>query len=722
MSAKISSIILLINSILICVLTYLFVLFNVPIYRQVFGFLFLMILPGYLILKVLDINLDFLTELLLSWGLSVSFVLLIGLALNSSMLSIGYEKPLSSASILISFSILYILLATVHYVISLNKSKDKISALNINNLLDNWKISLHKYTSNLDLTSSEKAFLILPIILPSLSILGMHLMNTNANNIVIILMLTIVSIYVLLVCIFNNYYSNRLYPISIFSISLSLILLLPLRSNHLIGIDTHIEYYFFQTTLNNLYWEAFANSTLDSSLSISLLPTIFQSVFNIPSEILFKLLYPIIFSISPLIVFVISRKYINDSYAFLASCFYMFQWIFIWTEYNSRTSVAILFFALTIMVLFNNNIGDATKKLLMIIFMASCIMSHYSTTYIFFFIIFGVFIGSNLLSLKYNVDKYFNLNMLLIFFALIFIWYSLITEKAFFSGINFIKSTFVNLENFFVEDSRDTPVMSVMGKGIFQKGYPHIIEFIFTWLSFAFTGMGIFAMLKNPKKFTFPKLSLDKSKFLIKKFEVTYALIAIICAGLLVTMLALPYVSKGYGMQRLYALVNIILSLFFIMGAIQISKYIKIKPYILILLVLLPYLFCVTGVTYNLFDVQRSILINSEGEQYDFYYVHDYESASAKWLKENSISNATVYTDFYGKYILMSQATYPLDLINNYALINRQQTSGYIFLKYSNVMTNSLSNRNRDSYNLTEFSQFTKFNMVYNNDYSEIYK
>jgi uncharacterized membrane protein len=180
-----------------------------------------------------------------------------------------------------------------------------------------------------------------------LSIFGMHVMNTRDNNIILIFLLFLIPTYVVTVCFFNHKFPKRIYPVVIFSISISLLLLMSLRSNHILGIDTHMEYYLFQTTLDNLHWHVgIMGNALDACLSISLLPTIYQSILNVSAEFLFKVLYSLIYSVSPLIIYILSKKYIGESYAFLVSFFFMSQLDFFWTPLHARTHTAILFFAL----------------------------------------------------------------------------------------------------------------------------------------------------------------------------------------------------------------------------------------------------------------------------------------------------------------------------------------------------------------------------------------
>lgn len=690
-----------------CLLIDIFIIFDVPILRQIFGFVFLVFLPGFLILSILDIKSDYLTKVLLSWGISVSFLILFGFFLNNILLFFGYQRPLSTGSLLFIFNVVYfILLFTIFIFKKEYFFKD---------------FSLNLFFEKLKLNTFDKLLLILPFLFPTIGVFGVHVMNTINNNSLLISLFFLISIYIIIISLFNQKVSNKIYPFVIYSISISIIILLPLRSNHLIGIDTHIEYFFFKTTLNNLYWKPFAYSTLDSTLSISLLPVIFQSILKMPSEFLFKILYPLIYSVSPLIVYMIVKKYVQEIYAFLSSCFFMFQWIFIWTEYNARTSLAVLFFMFAMLVLFDDRIISSKKKFLFLLFTASCVVSHYSTTYMFFFITISTYLIVELLSTRYKLKNSISPTYPVLFFALIFFWYSLMTEKAFISGVHFIKSTVLNLTNFLADDARSAQALSVLGNDITQKGIPHKIEFVFTWLHFSLIGLGIGNLFINYKKMSFIEIYVEKFEFLKQKFEVTYSLLSILCTILLIIMVSLPFVSKGYGMDRLYQFSITILSVFFILGAIFLSKYVKISPLIIILFVLIPYFLSVTGVTYNIFDVHRSILLNSHGEQYDIYFVHDHENIGANWIKKYNESDTTVYTDTFGRHILLSQAMYSRDSIDNSALLNGKNVEGLIFLRYYNIKFGVLKGKNGNICYLDDCNSLTKSNLIYKNGGSEVY-
>ena len=267
----------------------------------------------------------------------------------------------------------------------------------------------------------------------------------------------------------------------------------------------------------------------------------------------------------------------------------MFQLIFLWTEVNARTNIAILFFVLAMMMLFNERIDPLKKRILFIIFMASCMVSHYSTTYIFFFIALGVFMGMEILSKKYTFKKVVSLTIVMLFFSMIFFWYSQVTEAAFNAGVNFIGNTISDLNKFFVEESRSGGTQAMFGRDLWQKGIQHKIDFVFSWLTIVFIGIGILALIRRCKEMSFPELVFKKADFLREKFEVGYFVVALACFGLLAAVVALPHITVGYCMDRSYLFGRVILSIFFVIGGITLSRHLKVRTYLVILLVLIPY-------------------------------------------------------------------------------------------------------------------------------------
>ena len=364
-------------TLLFLIITDLAVVFNIPILRQFSGFIFLTFVPGFLILVILRLNkLGSVEKIVLSVGLSVAFSMLFGTIVNFTLFALGYSKPLSTFPLLISFSIPTIVLAAIAY----KRNKDFTFSF-----------------PHPSLTTREKLLLIVPTLFPLLSIVGMRLMNISSNNSILMFMLFLIPAYLIFIAFYHGNIPERLYPVFTYLIGVSIVLLLALRSNHLLGSDVHESYYVFQTTLDKMYWSVNQITLVTSLLSISLLPAVYQVFLKINPEYLFKLLFPLLVSVSPLAVYVTARKYIGGFHAFLASFYFMSQVVFLWATDNSQTNLAILFFDLVVMVHFHDGLNEFARRLFFFIFAMSLIVSHYSTSFIFFIMILLTWIGTQIL-------------------------------------------------------------------------------------------------------------------------------------------------------------------------------------------------------------------------------------------------------------------------------------------------------------------------------------
>jgi len=695
----------LIINISLIIVSNIFIFFNIPLLRQLFGIIFLTILPGLLIIHLLRLNEINLTEkILLIIGLSISFIMLFGVVLNFVFLSLDIKNPLSVVPILLSFDLVYLIVLFLGFKVN----KKKI-----------FKIPKINFSVN------EKIFLIIPLLFPTLSIFGTHLMNSSNNNFLLILLLFLIPIYIVFICVFNQKFPKRLYPIIIVLIGLSVLLIFMLRFNHIWGHDVHIEYgMFFKNTVKNQHWKVWGNSTLDSCLSISLLPAVYNSILNVNSqEYLFKGLYVMICVFGPLAIFVITKKYLNELYAFLASFLFISQLTFLTTAGNPRTNVAIFFVALTIMILFKDNIEPLKKQILLIVFIMALIVSHYSTTYIFFFILILCWVISEIFSKKYDFNKKITIVLLLLFTVIMFLWYSQITETAFNASLDFLKKSAVSMKNMFIEEARTSELGKLSGQGLVHPVLSKI-NFVVTWSMFIFIGLGVlFTTIKFKKLISIFDSQTNKFRFLKSKIEIEHLIIGWLCAGLISSVVLIPFFSVGYDIQRFYSLIIIFLSLYFILGIIFISKFLKIKPYILILLIIVPYFLFITGVTYQLIGYDTSMILSSEGEEYEIENLYDQDSYSAKWLEKNIIHNTTFYTaDQHGARKLVSQGHFNLNNILHRHFFKYKPVEGTLYLNYNNVVNKEFV-VNDLIYEMSNFTiLYRDLNKIYNNLGSEVYQ
>ena len=82
---------------MIHILSFLSIGLNIPLLRQCVGFIYLTFIPGFVILRALNMTEKSITEtLLLSVSLSVAFVMFIGFFFNILGPFLGVQEPLSA--------------------------------------------------------------------------------------------------------------------------------------------------------------------------------------------------------------------------------------------------------------------------------------------------------------------------------------------------------------------------------------------------------------------------------------------------------------------------------------------------------------------------------------------------------------------------------------------------------------------------------------------------
>jgi len=136
--------------------------FNIPILRQVVGFIFLAYIPGMLILRILRIhNIGIVESLLYAVGLSIAFVYFVGLFNNFVLPLMGVSRPISLFPVTISLTVFTFILGVIAYL----RDKDFIPPdPGPENHFNKGEAFLSPY--------------LLLILLPVLAILGTYLVNT----------------------------------------------------------------------------------------------------------------------------------------------------------------------------------------------------------------------------------------------------------------------------------------------------------------------------------------------------------------------------------------------------------------------------------------------------------------------------------------------------------------------------------------------------------------
>lgn len=651
----------IITVIILLILTDLSILLDIPIFKPALSFLFFSMVPGLLFFFIFNYKrISPLKIILLSVGMSISFLMMVGLVLNS--LYPILIQPLSFIPVFVSLNIMVFLLIFAAYWRN-RKNLDDIRGVKF------------------DLKEKLRAPLIFPFIFPLLAVLGTYFMNNSQNNILLLLLLILIPLYLIVVIYLRDKIHGATYPLALWLIGLSLLLMHGLTSNHLLGIDVHLEYYSFQLTQLGYHWDLNSYyNPYNACMSITILPMVYQVLTGLTGEYIFKLLMAIIGSLTPLIVYLVAKKYLATKYAFLAALLFIFQLFFINLLGAVRQEIAIIFFFLTVMVLFDFKMDKWLRKFLIVLFIFATLISHYSTAYVAFILILPILLYPFFRGLIKDRKLVFtNFDVIIISLVLIAIWYVLVAKVQFASGAQVIGKTVEiagtgGLTSALIA-TRGAYVLGILG--VVFKSLPNAVSIIVHDLIFATILVGLFAIIR---RFSYYR----------EKLSIEFLLGIMISLVLLVLFVALPYISIAYDVARLFFQLIIFLAPVFVIGGIFLAKFIK-KPKwdVYLLLVLLILLFtCVTYLQYSVLGEPYSSDYENNSIVRQGNFIYDSEIQSAQWISRYKLDNLTVYSD--GREVSRFLTAYGTNISNenlnsSYFGWNKTISTGYIYLGYVNV-------------------------------------
>lgn len=347
---------------------------EVPILREALGFIYLIFIPGMLLLRLLNMKeIGIIEWLLYAIGLSIALVIIIGLFINSIFPLFGIEHPISKIPLTTTISIIALVFCFLLY-------RKRTSTL---------------ITVNLDSHLSYKTLYLL--ILPFLSIIGAYLTHFYNNNFFLLLLLMIIAMKPTFVAF--DKIPKGLFPITIFIISISLLYHTSLSTPYIFGRDINQEFYQAHLVLANshLNFTQGYNLKVNSLLGDVIIGPIFSLILGIGLSGVFKVVYPFLFSLVPLGLYYAFKKQTTEKIAFF-SCFLFVSYFFYFTAslQNIKHIMATFFLTFLLLLMVNNSMDKIKKSFLAIFFSLGLITSHYGVPFIFLFSALIVFALSSL--------------------------------------------------------------------------------------------------------------------------------------------------------------------------------------------------------------------------------------------------------------------------------------------------------------------------------------
>lgn len=694
------------------------VILDIPVIRQVIGFVYVFFLPGLLILKIAKFNLHTIVEtLLLAVGLSISFTMFLGLLLNELLPLLGYMQPLSILPVLVAMCV--VLFA--------------ISFFGRNSV--GWSCQFPEITK-------KKLAALAPLSIVFVTAVSGAVLTTSW---ILMLMLGAIGILVAVGIFGRKYLPTEFYPVAVLIFAISLVLHRELISSNLLGWDVFGEFYVFNLSHLSGLW----NPTLalpipqlldyNSMLSVTVLPTILFDITNIQPEWIFKIAYFLIYIFVPLAIYEAYRKDFGRSIAFLSAFYFAFFPRFFMEE--RRQIIGELFFVLLVFTILSKTLTPKSKKILLVVFALSLVVSHYSISYIAIFClgfswivlfvlqkpVFRHRVRAKVASAKRMIDAKFVV-LISLFAAIWYTFFSVSLNKTFTSFVQHV--IYASTTGFTSLDSRGGTVSEFVAPTLNTLTFVYKIDYIINKVPYILIGFGLLALILNRKKL---------------KIQPEYIPMALGVFGLLIMALTFPFFAQAFIANRFFHVSLILLAPVSIYGGYQFLRFVQKRllrrkkllvkaSYVLVILFLVIFAFKVgfvdqaTGQTGT--DTSMSLNYKAMQSSTDpvtlgaFYnpQVAPQEVASAQWLASFTAKNVTLYSDdTASKHVLPAYAgrlvNYDCIFANGISI----RPDSYVYLRTLNVL-GYMENDQGIGSNMTDIqNQLGHASLIYSNGNSQVY-
>jgi len=699
-------------------LVYITIGFNIPILRQIAWFFYLMFVPGLVILRILKLESRRIDLVLFSVGLSVAFLMFVGLFMCTVYRIFGVSKPLSTIPLMITLSGVTLALFIIGY------RQDLATSINMNS------VSELKKKSNL----YQAIFL---VFLPLLSIVGAMWDNT------FILLVVIIAIAILYgLSTWSKIVSTKLYLLMIFAISAALLFHTSMISRYIMGGDIHLETYCFRSIETKGYWSPpgvgvySETARFESVLSITILPTIYSVLLNASSELIFKVIYPLIFCLVPLALYRMYETQGGKLAALLSTFFFVsHKQSFFGPEPLSlgKQMIGMFFLVLSIFLLVEKTIPVQKKRVLFIVFGAALVVSHYAISYFYIFMVTFTFVFLRKWRAR-NRDLLSAVSVLFLF-AMTFSWYLYVSDAPLVKLNNDGRRVYNNFMTDLFNPQARSPQLPTLTSP--PTSIVSLVYRVVFYIENLFIVIGIITLFRRDKK---------------QEFDPTYRLMSIMSMTVLILCLGVPYFAQSFQLTRFYAITIIFLAPFFVLGGEVTFNRVKkeVTPFIpsfsyksgssshrklalqLVSVVLIASFLFNTGFVDHIagtfpesisLDHDRRRTSNYVSMRNSFYYFFllDQDVSSAVWLSKYGSKTSWVYADTDSRYlVLLSYGLIPLDQSVPLFVYPTAEHAGYAYLRSMNVVEGLVANPTLS--NLSDISSaLDSSNRIYSNGASEIY-
>ncbi len=672
--------------------------FEVPLAQPVIGFLYLTFVPGALLLRILKIHgRSGIESVLYMAGLSLAFDMLAGFLINTLYPCVGIDHPITPYYVTISLFFGVILLSALCYF------RDR---------------EYHDESAVLEIDEKTLAPLLFLALIPLVSVAGSYMVNAYDNDILIYVSIFAVA-FVALLCGFDRFIPERLYPVAIVAVAASLLAQNAFVTDYLSYWDVHLEYNIASLVIAGGHWDSTVSGYLNTMLSVVFLVPFYVHLCGIELTWAFKIVFQLIFCLVPLGLYVAYSRQAGHKIACLACLFFMFLVTF-FTEMQglTRQEVAELFLVLILMLMTDAALNKHKKSVLMAIFGLALIVSHYGLSYVYLLVFSAALVLFLLVTFakklivrhagpghddeRLTVDGSLTLTFVGLFTCFLFFWYMYTSQSSALSSISYLVYKMTDsLFNEFLNPEH------VQGLSYLIQGASSPLYDLKKYLHLALQGFILAGFLIIVRQSIVPAIRDRRYHFSLEL--VIFSFINILICG---AAMVLPYFASSLNTSRLYHITLIVLSPLAIIGGLELMKMLisplkRLKINVgaghaigIMAIVIVVYLFFNVGLIFNLTNDHpmslslsksqiNSFSLNDRAGLYDPLNTFEQDYYAAGWLADNKLAGKLVYSDYIAHYPISSYGdTSYMDERHLDVNVSNVRKDSYVYLGYPNLKGN----------------------------------
>jgi uncharacterized membrane protein len=548
------------------------------------------------------------------------------------------------------------------------------------------------------------AFLVLPV----LTYFG-SMLNAANNNSLLLMMIFLVAVVAFAISLPGDLIPQKFYPLAIITISFCLLFHVQWISPYLVGYgDDTVEYFIFEAVRSSGHWSPAIPELYNSALSVTILPTMVQSILAVDDTTIFKTLYPLAFSLVPAVLYLAYRDVVGSKRAFVSSLFFMsYTAYFLEVSFIGKQEIAEIILASLILLTFRGRSEPkhSGRAIAMMVLIAGLIASHYSLSYVYISFLLLSWLAMAALKKRSVIT----LSFVALSAVLALGWYIFTAGgSVFFALVQFANSVFgTMISELFNPTSRGSTVLKFFGVGI-RTSIVNTIDLLVQYSIQLFIIVGVIGLWKQRK--------------VVNLEFISYASIALF---LLVSSIVIPNFAQRLNVTRIYQIALIFLSPACVLGGESLFKRLfqllsvlttgswharlsnsdrnlRFAASIIILFLLFNTGFVneIAGAAPSTFSLGFNRIRESNDPQLLEYlystYIPEQDFMSTRWLYAYMVRSSSVCGDYTsGTQVLLAYSGIPLQqggLLKeggaNITLLYPGSTAscGYIYLRYQNVI------------------------------------